>query len=283
MFPLQGRSTPRSSGLYQDAQGKTIEIRDVWAHNLHSEFAVVREVVQRYPYVAMDTEFPGVPMRPVTEYESSEYQYQTLRCNVDCLKIIQIGLAFSDGDGHFAPGCPCWQFNFEFSLSSDMYAKDSIELLRNSGINFERHEREGINVAEFGELLMVSGLVLVPEVSWVTFHSSYDFGYLMKILINEDLPSSEQTFLELLITYFPNIFDVKTMMNSVGMHGGLSKLGDELGLERIGTQHTAGSDALLTSQTFFSIVEQHLGGWDAFDKDRYRGEPFGFSSSAYNF
>jgi hypothetical protein len=43
--------------------------------------------------------------------------FQTLRCNVDLLKLIQLGLTFTDKDGNFAKGCTCWQFNFKFSLS----------------------------------------------------------------------------------------------------------------------------------------------------------------------
>jgi len=45
--------TPRSSGLYQTQQSGTIEIRDVWTHNLASEFAIIRELVTQYPYIAM--------------------------------------------------------------------------------------------------------------------------------------------------------------------------------------------------------------------------------------
>lgn len=45
-----------------------------------------------------------------------------------------------------------------------MYAQDSIELLKQSGIDFAQHESRGIDVRAFGELLVVSGVVLNEEV-----------------------------------------------------------------------------------------------------------------------
>lgn len=54
-------------------------------------------------------------------------------------------------------------------LSGDMYAEDSINLLKRSGINFEKCETDGIDVFEFGELLMASGLVLLEDVTWISF------------------------------------------------------------------------------------------------------------------
>lgn len=51
-----------------------------------------------------------------------------------------------------------------------MYAQDSIELLAKSGIDFKRHEEQGIDVYEFGEVLVSSGLVLFEEVKWISFH-----------------------------------------------------------------------------------------------------------------
>lgn len=35
----------------------------------------------------MDTEFPGVVARPVGDVGSQDYQYKTLKCNVDLLKV----------------------------------------------------------------------------------------------------------------------------------------------------------------------------------------------------
>jgi CCR4-NOT transcription complex subunit 7/8 len=85
-------------------------------------------------------------------------------------------------------------------------------MLKESGIDFEKFEKSGIDVYHFGELMMVSGLVLSDDVKWVSFHSSYDFGYLLKTLTCKDLPDTESAFLELLQVYFPSIFDMKVFL-----------------------------------------------------------------------
>lgn len=93
-------------------------IRDVWRHNLEEEFRAIRQIVQKYHYVAMDTEFPGVVARPIGEFRSpADYQYQLLRCNVDLLRIIQLGLTFMDDEAKTPSGFSTWQFNFKFNLS----------------------------------------------------------------------------------------------------------------------------------------------------------------------
>jgi len=40
---------------------------------------------------------------------------------------------------------------------------------------------------------------------------------------------------------------------------------------------------LLTSNTYFAVVEQHFDGFENFDKERFRGDPYGLSSSAFHF
>lgn len=236
----------------------TFLIREVWEENLEQEFAYIREIVEQYPYVSMDTEFPGVVAKPIGNSTLlSEYTYQFTRCNVDLLKVIQIGISFSDKDGNYPSNLPrTWQFNFQFSLENEMYAPDSIDLLRKSGINFKKLEEYGIYPEHFGELLITSGLVLTDEVRWVSFHSIFDFGYLLKLLTCQNLPKTEEDFFKLLNIYFPAFYDIKHLMRSCkSLKGGLQDCADDLQVIRVGTQHQAGSDSLLTAQVFFKMVK----------------------------
>ncbi|KAF8056234.1 CAF1-7 [Scenedesmus sp. PABB004] len=252
--------------------GETLRVREVWNDNLGEEIAVIRNIVEEYPYVAMDTEFPGVVARPVGNFKSSrEYHYKALKINVDMLKLIQLGLTFTDAEGNL-PVCggehTVWQFNFRgFRLSEDVYAQDSIELLKQSGIDFAQNEARGIDVSRFGELLMSSGIVLNEEIRWITFHSGYDFGYLLKVLTAQPLPAAESEFFELLNLYFPNVFDIKYLMKFCdNLHGGLNKLAELLDVQRIGPQHQAGSDSLLTSLTFIKLAQKFFSGVEGASK-----------------
>ena len=263
-----------------------MEIRNVWAENVEEEMALIRQVIEKYPYVAMDTEFPGIVAKPVTESYTSDYHYKSLKCNVDLLKIIQLGLSFaSSPNGELCDDpCPCWQFNFKFNLDDDMFAQDSIDLLVNSGISFVDHATRGIDPMIFGELLMVSGLVLDDRVKWVSFHSGYDFAYLLKLLTAEqNLPNDEKSFFELLKIYFPKIYDIKYMTSLLDGHqflGGLQRLADDLGCQRLGAEHQAGSDSLLTMSTFFALRRAKFMKSDGTIEDhRYANELFGYGQN----
>ncbi|CAN0855084.1 Probable CCR4-associated factor 1 homolog 7 [Linum grandiflorum] len=257
---------------------ESIHIREVWNDNLEEEFALIREIVDRYPYVAMDTEFPGVVLRPVGLKNIADYNYQTLKANVDMLKLIQLGLTFSDEKGNL-PTCGTderfciWQFNFrEFNVTEDIFASDSIELLRQCGIDFKKNNEMGIDVSRFGELLMSSAIVLNPEVHWVTFHSGYDFGYLLKLLTCRSLPDTQAGFFDLINMYFPMVYDIKHLMKFCNsLHGGLNKLAELLEVERIGVCHQAGSDSLLTSCTFRKLRDNYFGG----STEKYAGVLYG--------
>mmetsp|Transcript_46792 Transcript_46792/g.107866 ORF Transcript_46792/g.107866 Transcript_46792/m.107866 type:complete len:345 (+) Transcript_46792:89-1123(+) len=242
------------------------------------EMAYIREIIDRYPWLAMDTEFPGCVARPIGSFRSrTESNYQNIRCNVDLLNLIQLGITFCDADGILPPGCSTWQFNFKFSLNEDLYAQDSIELLTQAGIDFKKHDVQGISPLYFAELLMVSGVVLNDDVRWISFHSGYDFGYLLKVLTCKPLPTSESDFFELLRTYFPAIYDIKFVASSCdNLKGGLNKLAEQLEVPRIGPEHQAGSDSLLTQATFFKLRQSYFE--DYLDDDQYLGVLWGLGT-----
>jgi hypothetical protein len=45
--------------------------------------------------------------------------------------------------------------------------------LEQAGVDFEKHEKEGIDVELFGALMMVSGLTLTPEVNLFLLHLQF--------------------------------------------------------------------------------------------------------------
>lgn len=241
---------------------RTARIREVWASNLEEEIDKISALIDDFNYVAMDTEFPGVVVRPIgDDAHLPDIRYRTLHLNVDILRIIQLGISLSDSKGNTPSECSTWQFNFAFSLSTDMYAQDSIDLLTKSGIDFAEHERNGIDVLKFGELLTASGLVLNPKINWICFSGGYDFCYLVKLLTAEPLPEREQDFFEMLNLFFPRLYDIKFLMiSSDRLFGGLNKAGELLGCERVGAMHQAGSDSLLTLDVFFRMKDEVFSG-----------------------
>ena len=244
----------------------------------------------------------------------ADYHYQTLRCNVDLLQVIQLGITlFSDNgklpdeqaenglsiSGHYPNNmmaCPyTWQFNFRFSINNDMHNQESIEFLESVGMNMAMHERDGIDPHEFGAMLISSGLVLLEDVKWISFHSGYDFGYLVKIMLCSPLPDEELAYRKLLRIFFPAIYDIKFMirsaqktqmandtplspnaasvLNTLGTKGGLQDLADELGVKRIGPAHQAGSDSLITGKVFWEVKKTIFNG--TIDDSRYLGQVWG--------
>lgn len=93
-------------------------IRNVWKYNLEEEFHIIRKIVQKYNYVAMDTEFPGIVLTPARNGNETvaDHQYRSMQCNIDSMRLIQLGLTFMNEEGETPSDCATWQFNFKFNM-----------------------------------------------------------------------------------------------------------------------------------------------------------------------
>ena len=232
-------------------------IVEVYSHNFISEIKNISNLLEEYNYIGMDTEFPGIVYH-LNSY-SEDFYYQTLKLNVDSLKLIQLGITLKNSKNEYPKGNHTWQFNFEFDIEKDKYSQESINLLLKSGINFEKLKNEGINHKLFAEYFMTSGLVLNPEVYWISFHGSYDFGYLLKYLLYTKLPKSDLDFTNQLNIYFPNHYDIRILVQGKEkLQGSLNKLADYLDVVRKGINHQAGSDSNVTLDVYFKLLKYNL-------------------------
>jgi CCR4-NOT transcription complex subunit 7/8 len=243
---------------------RPIVVREVWQDNLEQEFSEIGRALHHHRFVALDTEFPGhvfpTPCRNHSKLSPAE-NYLSMKRNVDATKIIQLGLALCDANGD---SCLVWQFNFrDFNKETDLLNPDSIALLERQGIDFQKNQEMGINSVDFARLIINSGLLRNPTITWATFHGAYDFGYLIKILIGRELPFDLMKFMGLVVHFFGyRVFDIKNMIRMCdGLYGGLEKVAKALGVDRVaGSCHQAGSDSLLTLHTIMKLKNVHFFG-----------------------
>ena len=235
-------------------------IIEVYEDNFIEQIKILSALLEDYNYIGMDTEFPGTVFH--VENMTEDFYYKSLKKNVDKLKLIQLGITLTNEKGEYPKNHPyhTWQFNLEFDKDIELYKDDSIDMLKKCGIDFDKLKKKGIKHNIFAQYFMVSGLVLNPEVNWVSFQGSYDFGYLLKLLINVELPQTEDKFVDLLKLYFINFYDIRVIVkdNENLLKKGLNRLAELLDVHREGQEHQAGSDSMVTIDVFFKLKKRGL-------------------------
>ncbi|CAD5226770.1 unnamed protein product [Bursaphelenchus xylophilus] len=236
-----------------------IIFRDVWASNLDEEFAELRKIVRKSNAVITNIEFPGICMTPIGTFFSQEhFSYQQLLVNVNALKPLQIGFTF------IHKPIVVFQFNFHFNINEDMCSDEAYNAYQAAGYDFEKHNNEGIDLLDFGELLTTSGLV-VSKLTWASFHAAFDFGYIIRSLNGGSLPADIREFYKLFRKYFSTAYDIKYMMQHANAtRRGLTtsmniqETAEAMQLHRWGKVYNAGSNSQLAARIFFFLKDDIL-------------------------
>lgn len=238
-----------------------MSIQNVYAGDLTTAFRTISDLIERYPFVGIDTEFPG--FHEDVEYlalklnrpflSSYATAYARFKLNIDSKHLIQLGITLSDADGVLPKPVSTWQFNFLFDEKTDLSQESSLALLREHQIDFARHKTHGIHPMAFSYELVTSGLVFNKNLTYICFHGASDFGYLVKCVTCTDLPHTLGDFRNVVENLFPNVYDLK---HCYAWPSSLAAMASESGVYREGIQHQAGSDSWVTLQVFIKQWKQ---------------------------
>ncbi|XWS62798.1 hypothetical protein CRYUN_Cryun06bG0041400 [Craigia yunnanensis] len=116
---------------------KPVIVRQVFAEDLKIEFRIIQDAIANYPFISMDTEFPGTIFKQdkrIIQVGNPVINYHYMKSNIDALKIIQLGLTLSDSENRYIP--------------------ESIELLKQQSINFVKNMEKGIDSRDFGMMIL---------------------------------------------------------------------------------------------------------------------------------
>ncbi|KAG6470619.1 hypothetical protein ZIOFF_071696 [Zingiber officinale] len=225
------------------ASTSRVEVRSVWAHNLDEEFALIRSAVPFHPFVALDTEYPGVVVASKNPYctLTLPQRYELIRANVEALRIVQVGLTLSDAAGNlpcaiYSDGTCVLRVEFNFR-QPDRSAPSSVELLQRLMASTSKR----INIWPRNYLLAAPSACFSWPFSPCTVTSPSP----------AILPPCSLLFRQ-------RVFDCP------GLYGGLGGVASTVRVRRaVGSRHQSASDSLLTWRVFYrpsresSIVPEH--------------------------
>ncbi|CAA2968297.1 probable CCR4-associated factor 1 homolog 11 [Olea europaea subsp. europaea] len=186
----------------------------------------------------MDTEFPRVIYHYPELHRSSLspcQNYSIVKKNVNDMKLIQLGLTLFDPQVS------------RTGVDEDLQNPKSITLFKRQGIDFFINKLIGISFVDYVFLFMASRISIATRWlgrnrTWITFHGTYDFEFLVKILSQQNLPHDLSQFMQL-------------------VYGGLERVAKSSNVERIVEKsHQASSDRLLVMQSFMELQKTYFDG-----------------------
>ncbi|KAF8722611.1 hypothetical protein HU200_022446 [Digitaria exilis] len=180
-----------------------LQIIPVTAANFEAELDAIGSLLTRYPFVTIDTEYPGTVHRPPSYHKlTPPERYKLVKANVDELPIVQLGITLCDEYGNLPTvvvtdddGRPlllelAWEVTFsDFDPRRDRHAPESVAFLASRGVDFDASLARGVSSAAFGAKLaaVLASSSSTParcggELTWTAFGGAYDFAYVVKML-----------------------------------------------------------------------------------------------------
>ncbi|XP_077546410.1 CCR4-NOT transcription complex subunit 7-like [Haemaphysalis longicornis] len=187
-------------------------VRDTWAANIDEGFCNSIRVAQKHNFGAMGTEFLVPVDHPTGVLHFPHHcHYQLLRCNLDRVEIIQLGLAFLDEAGN-----PPRNYSTCSSTSCSATRRPRSlghQLLTNSGNQFKEHERESMNPYENAQILVTTRVALSDSYTQLSFSGGPDIAFVLKLLAARTCPRRSQS-LEVIWVNLREICNVNCPINS---------------------------------------------------------------------
>ncbi|KQK04616.2 hypothetical protein BRADI_2g14660v3, partial [Brachypodium distachyon] len=241
----------------------------IWRDNSDEAFGRIKEMLKhrrRHLHIALDLEYlasgsTDVKFRPVSAME----WYGHLQDFVNNGQVVQLGMAFAVQPLPGEPSVPvaAYEINFQIDLEHGDFNSAGVEFLKKQGHNLLMHQKLGI----LPQIVYAGLLCHLPfgqsDVTWLAYNGDRDIAFILRLLqyggSGIQLPSRQGTFGYQMRQQFPKYFDVRVLAQLVkpGWNGKLTTLATEeyLNVDRIGGEHFAGSDALLTMSCFAKILK----------------------------
>ncbi|EZG70666.1 CAF1 family ribonuclease [Gregarina niphandrodes] len=251
-------------------------VRQVWRGDLDVAMEDVRALTEKYPYVSLNVLWAGFVARPICCHE---YAYASVKDAVDLCDPLQIGLSFADSHGRK----PNYSVQFNLYFPRNCLVQETMDTLISQGYDAAKAALHGIEANDFAEAMLTSELVTNEDIRWITYHGSYDLGFVYRALTTSQLPETRDEYIRNITEYFPYLYDVKTMLCSKFGHrdlpGGLRSACDFLGLGSLpivvnpDASSRAGINSLLVSACFFNALGQFFD--NKIDDAKFKGQLYG--------
>ncbi len=165
-------SSPSLCSSFPSVSSPPQHVVDVFEPNLQKVMAEIHQkVAQGFCYVAFDTEFPGlVGDGGVGVAGQADFDFETVAKSVNMTNLVELGLTLYNNKGERpADGRSTFVFHFKWVESRERFNMESINLLKNAGINFSRSAFEGISNDAFAYHFSSLTCVIVIFLLYLSF------------------------------------------------------------------------------------------------------------------